>query len=209
MTTVSFWDEIRGAPPGGTFATMFNEIQGQTIQPPRTVTVDPFLRRADGSQSQHICKAVLPVFPAHSTSPWDSTTAATATKPWTAPFIMALVNEQVVRWSYALRSQGLHSITYTEAAWYPDFQTAFVNYVGFFMFASMLFNPITSQVLKNYVLPKPGQGPSMKDMETKRRCQCDCESRCGCFHLTRMCILLLCRFSLCQGRGFERYGLPS
>jgi hypothetical protein len=149
---------------------MFNEIHGRTIQPPRTVAVDPFLRRPDGSQSQHVCKAVLPLFPAPSASPWDS---PTATKPWTAPFIMALVNEQVVRWSYALRSQGQNSITYTEAAWYPDFQTAFVNYVGLFMFVSMLFNPITSQVLKNYVLPKPGQGPSMKDMETKRECQCD------------------------------------
>lgn len=82
---------------------------------------------------------------------------------------MAVVNEQVVRWSYALRSQGSKAITYTESALHPDFKTAFVNFAGFVMFGSMILNPITSYLVQNYMVPKPGEGPSMDTMEKKRK----------------------------------------
>jgi hypothetical protein len=58
-------------------------------------------------------------------------------------------------------------MSYTESALYPDFKTAFVNFAGSAMFGSMLFNPLTSYVLKNYIVPKPGEGPSMDAMENK------------------------------------------
>jgi hypothetical protein len=162
LSSVAFWDEMRGAAPGGTFATIFNAVDGKSHKPPR-VDFDPFLRLPDGSKSKHVCKANLPSLPAKSNSPWES-----PVRQWTTPFVMALVNSQVVRWSYALRSQGSASITYKEYALNPDFKTAFVNYAGMAMVGSMLFNPITSYVMQNYLIPKPGEGPSLEAMEDKR-----------------------------------------
>lgn len=164
LSSVVFWDESKGSAPGGTFATAFNLVDGKSHKPPR-VDFDPFLRLPDGSKSKHVCKAKLPSIPAKSDSPWES---SSPTRQWTSPFVMAGVNSQVVRWSYALRSQGSNSISYTESALHPDFKTAFVNYVGLAMIGSMMLNPLTSYVMKNYMIPKPGEGPSMEAMENKR-----------------------------------------
>lgn len=165
MSSVTFWDEARGGAPGGTFATIFNAVNGKSINAPQ-VDFDPFLRLPDGSESKHVCKANLPKFLAKSASPWD---VSSPSRQWTTPFIMAAVNADVVRWTYALRSEGSYSMSYTEYALNPDFKTAFVSYAGMAMLGSMLFNPITSYVLENYLVPKPGEGPSIEAMENKRK----------------------------------------
>ena len=82
---------------------------------------------------------------------------------------MATVNAEVARWGYAFRQSGSKSATYSESMVYPDFKTAFVNYLGFLFFGTALFNPITSRLLKNYAMPKPGDGPSLDAMENKRK----------------------------------------
>jgi short subunit dehydrogenase-like uncharacterized protein len=160
LVSMTFCDEMRGTAPGGTFATVLHAINGDEssqIRAPRS-DFDPFLRLPDGSKSQHVSQADLPKFPEKSETP----------KGWTVPFVMALVNSQVVRWSYALRSQGSPTVTFKEYALHPDFKTAFVNYAGLAMFGSMLFNPLTSYVVERYLIPKPGEGPSMEAMEKKR-----------------------------------------
>jgi short subunit dehydrogenase-like uncharacterized protein len=43
--------------------------------------------------------------------------------------------------------------------------TAFVDYFQLIVFLTAMMNPITRYLLQSYVLPKPGEGPSMKDME--------------------------------------------
>jgi short subunit dehydrogenase-like uncharacterized protein len=94
-------------------------------------------------------------------SPWDI-----ASKRWDAPFVMALINSEVVGWSHALRStQETTMLEYREAMVQPDFKTAFVNHFGLIMFSSLMFNPITRHLLKSFVIPKPGEGPSMKVMD--------------------------------------------
>jgi hypothetical protein len=164
--TVTFWDEMKGAAPGGTYATIFNAITGKSLKPPRC-DFDPFLRLPDGSKSEYICKANLPFVPAKSDSPWEEDSSG---RRWTAPFVMAVVNQQVVRWTHALRSQGSKYTTYKEVALHPDFKTAFTNTAGLVMFGSMLFNPVTAYLLKKYVVTQPGDGPSLEAMEKKRKC---------------------------------------
>jgi short subunit dehydrogenase-like uncharacterized protein len=156
--SLSFWDELKGGAPGGTFATVIANVEGKAIEAPR-VDFDPFLRLPDGSKSSNVCKANLSWLPAKFRS----------TKQWTSPFVMAMVNSQVVRWSYALRSAtGPSTMTYTESQLHPNFATAMVNYAGLAMFGSMLLNPLTLYLTKTYLIPKPGEGPSMVAMETKR-----------------------------------------
>ena len=184
LKTVSFWVLIRASAPGGTFATVLNAVSGNSHKAPR-LDFDPFLRLPDGSKSEYVCKPDLPTVPAKSKSgvklPLSSSSSSSKENTtgggcWEMPYIMSVVNAQVVRWSHALlQSQGgiisgsskPITISYTEAQLQPDFKTAFVNYAGMLMAGSMLFNPVTLYLLKHFVIPKPGEGPSMSAMESK------------------------------------------
>jgi short subunit dehydrogenase-like uncharacterized protein len=163
LTSVTFWNESRGMAPGGTLATAFVYLEGKAIKAPRA-EFDPFLRLPDGSKSSYKDTVDNPKFIEKSTSPWETP----STPRYTVPFVMAMVNSKVCRWSHALRDIGSTSLVYREAAVHPDFKTAFVNYVVFYMFGSMLFNPLTASLMKRYgMIPLPGEGPSMKAMEEK------------------------------------------
>lgn len=175
VSSMAFYDEMVGGAPGGTFATIMTNIEGKAIKAPR-VAFDPFLRLPDGTKSDRVCNADLTMLPQKRSPPqWDEfptdTKSSSSPKKWTTPFVMALVNSQVVRWSYALQSTMSHAntFTYSESVVHTNFSTAYVNYVGMILFGSMLFNPITAYLMKHYLLPKPGDGPSMQNMENKRK----------------------------------------
>jgi hypothetical protein len=168
VQSVMFWDEFRSDAPGGTYATILNAVSGNTVKAPK-IKFDPFLQLPDGSKSEFICKADFrPFWPAPSKAPWESPSS----KRWTAPFLMAVVNFQVARWSHALRCKGSKTMTYSEVAVHPDFPTAFTNVAFLAMFGTMLLNPITATMLKVFVIPKPGDGPSMDQMENKSKFCC-------------------------------------
>jgi hypothetical protein len=78
---------------------------------------------------------------------------------------MSMVNAKVVNWTQALRKGA--SLTYTEYALDPDNKTAFCRYFGLVAFFTALLNPITSYLLFKFVLPSPGEGPTMKKMTTE------------------------------------------
>ena len=78
---------------------------------------------------------------------------------------MALVNHACVSWSQALRKAGKSS--YREFSIYPDFKTSFCNFVGLGGFLLAMTNPLTAKLLADHVLPKPGEGPSIRSMENK------------------------------------------
>jgi short subunit dehydrogenase-like uncharacterized protein len=161
MATVSFWDFVLAAAPGGTLATILSAIEGTSPVKAVSSDFDLFLRLPDGSKSKYLLNAELPSFIEPSRSPFEKF----ASSAWTMPFIMAGVNSDVARWSYALRSAGSRSLIYREYAAMADFKSAFTLYAQLLIFGSMLFNPITRSFLKHTVLPKPGEGPSMSDME--------------------------------------------
>ena len=166
LATVTFWDEMRGEAPGGTLATVLNSIEGNSVRAPRG-DFDPFLKLPDGSKSKFVAKAQNPSFIAKSNSPWDKAGGKTYSNRWTAPFLMAGINSQVVRWSHALRRSGNPSLVYREMQVCPDFRAAFLSFFGLAAFGTMLLNPLTSTLMKKYVLPKPGDGPSMDKMVKK------------------------------------------
>jgi short subunit dehydrogenase-like uncharacterized protein len=162
LVSVTFYDEAKAAPPGGTLATLMAAIEGKSIQAPRA-DFDPFLRLADGTKSKYVAKADLPWSVAKCESPWDADSSSKIAR-YTMPFVMAGVNSGVVRWSHALRQQASTELTYREMAVCPDWKTAWVQYTGLIVFGSLLLNPLTASIMKRYVLPKPGQGPSMDKM---------------------------------------------
>lgn len=88
---------------------------------------------------------------------------------WTAPFIMAAVNEPIVRRSNALLGFPWgRSFRYSESAWVGDGVGGALKgaamVAGLAGFASaMLFGPSRS-LLQRFVLPAPGEGPSAQTM---------------------------------------------
>jgi short subunit dehydrogenase-like uncharacterized protein len=159
LASATFWDETVGGAPGGTFATIVATVE-QTVRLPE-IEKNPF---EDGSKSSF--KANLPLVISKAHSPWDEPSS----KRWTSPFVMAYVNAEVVRWSHALRSSRAHHsqpLVYRESIVNKSFSQAFVTWMGFNIFGSMLLNPVTRYFLKRFVIPLSGPGPSVSDMENK------------------------------------------
>jgi short subunit dehydrogenase-like uncharacterized protein len=162
LQSVTFWDEFKASAPGGTLATVFSVAEGKSIKAPRA-SMDPFLQLSDGSKSHYQAKSQISPYIQKTNSPWTTS----GQRQYTIPFVMAPVNGSVVRWSHAQRQQGHPRLTYNEAQVVPDLKTAIVNYAGMIMLGSALLNPLTASVLKRYVLPQSGQGPSKKTMLEK------------------------------------------
>ena len=80
-------------------------------------------------------------------------------KSWTGNFVMARVNSQIVRRSNALLGYS-KLLRYEEASVQTNFFRSFNTFVGLIIFATTLFNPPVTWLLRKFVLPKPGQGPS-------------------------------------------------
>lgn len=161
LQSVSCWNFAIGAAPGGTFASIVEVlVKGRGVSPSKD-GIPPFQRLPDGSASAYTIKGDLPLLPAPATTPF--------TQPgvWMIPYIMSGVNKCVVGWSHALRAQGCRVLTYHESQIYPDWKTAIVNYLPLVMLGSLFGNPITLYLLQKFVIPSPGQGPPMHDMEHK------------------------------------------
>jgi short subunit dehydrogenase-like uncharacterized protein len=50
---------------------------------------------------------------------------------------------------------------------FPNFYAAFTTIVGLIVFGTAFFLPPFHWLLEKYVLPKPGEGPSDKEMDSK------------------------------------------
>jgi len=153
LETVKVWDEFISEAPGGTYATALLNLEGNGTNSPRC-KIDPFLQLHDGTKSTHSTRENLPLW----IDPFVD-------GRWTSPFIMAVVNAKIVRWTHALRQQGAKVISYREVVVHADFQTAFVAHMGLIMVGSLLLNPLTKWLAHAVFLPRPGEGPSMDTME--------------------------------------------
>ena len=153
LKTVKVWNEIIAAPSGGTYETAMLGLEGKAMKAPKC-KVDPFLQLPNGEKSTHTTKDVLPIF----LDPFVD-------GRWTSPFVMAIVNAKVVRWTHALLQQGSPKISYREVMLHADFYTAFVYYVGPLLMGSLLLSPLTKWLAYQLkLLPRPGQGPDMESM---------------------------------------------
>jgi short subunit dehydrogenase-like uncharacterized protein len=159
---VECFDEIKGGGvSGGTIATIFN---GMDYQAPKYPS-DPWMKRSDGSSSMYKTKVTSPLLP-------EKVTASVGKGPqvWVSPFLMTVINGEVVKRSVALKGTGNLTVTYWEGMLFEDFKTAFVNTFGLYIGLTAMLNPISGTFLRKFILPRPGQGPSKKAMEKGYLC---------------------------------------
>jgi short subunit dehydrogenase-like uncharacterized protein len=156
LASVTCMNEMVSSMSGGTALTLALGMNGKLPSVPLT---DPFRITAAGTVHSEPMENKLPLSILKFKMPWNGEYA------YGSPFLMALVNIEAVSWTQALR--GGSSLAYKEYSVNPDLKTAFVGYCQLIVFFTGLMNPITAHLIQNYVLPKPGQGPSMSDMEDK------------------------------------------
>jgi short subunit dehydrogenase-like uncharacterized protein len=142
--------KIKGAASGGTIASMLNVFKETKENPAlRKVLVNPYV----------LCPAGHPFKQrqqSHKKAQHDETLNL-----WTMPFVMAAINERIVH-----RSNAMQDYRYGENFLYDEAMTAktgfqawmFTLSLGAFMLAASV-SPLR-KLLANYVLPKPGEGPS-------------------------------------------------
>jgi len=154
LISVQFFDESMGKPSGGTLATACLAIDRMDQMP--KYDYDPFYQ-VTGKRSPFKTKVNNPQFVVQCSDGHFK-------DRWTAPFVMADVNGAVVKRSNALR--GMASVLkYQESMTQHDFKNAVLSAMGLGLGIVALLNPLTGSLMKNYVFPKPGQGPSEKDLQ--------------------------------------------
>lgn len=129
-------------------------MAGKLPMDPRT---NPFRNTASGVVHSEPILNSLPWSISKVQLPWNGQAA------YGLPFFMAPINLEVVGWTQALREGA--PLTYSEYNIAPDFKSAFLNYFALIAFFTSMMNPVSGFFLKKYVLPKQGEGPTMKDMK--------------------------------------------
>lgn len=158
LASISFLDEFVGDISGGTLLTIQKSIDGKMLREP---VPDPFLKTAQGDTllASPVADKLSWSISKMDHLPWNGQRA------FKSPFIMSAVNLKVLSWTQALFGRNGTPLAYFEAQISPDFFTAFVSYSGLIVVATALLNPISGFFLHNYLLPKPGEGPTMEKME--------------------------------------------
>jgi short subunit dehydrogenase-like uncharacterized protein len=153
LSSVSCVNDLNSGPSGGTLETLKLALTGKGL--PDLGQSHPFRATPEGRMHTEPFSKNLPFSIKRLELPWLE-------NQYGSFFVMSVVNAKVVSWTQALR-QGA-PLSYSECAASPDFKTAFVSYFGTIAFFTALLNPITAFLLTKFVLPAPGQGPSMEKM---------------------------------------------
>lgn len=149
LVGVEIYDEMRGTASGGTLETLFHSLEHRVRA---SFPYDPLLKTPQGKSE---AKTI--------TANQSFLGYSGRVKKWVGPFVMAMVMANCVRRSNAVNRYG--KVVYREAAVYPSFMAGFATIFGYLVFASALFFPPLKWVLRKFVLPPPGQGPSEADMD--------------------------------------------
>ncbi len=152
LTEINIYDEARGSASGGTINTIFYSLENR-VQYSSKLGFDPLLKALSSSKSSNKMVINNTMFLRYSKQ----------FKSWCGPFIMASVNANCVKRSNAINNYSA-SFKYNEALIYPSFFAGFINVMQLILFVTLLSCPPFAYVLKTYVLPKPGEGPSADEM---------------------------------------------
>jgi short subunit dehydrogenase-like uncharacterized protein len=142
--------KVKGVASGGTIASMLNVFKEVKENPQlRKVLINPYVLCPDGHTFKQRQKN-------HKGAEHDKSLGV-----WTMPFVMASINERIVH-----RSNALLGNQYGADFLYDEAMTAksglqawtFTLGLGAFMLAASL-SPLR-KLLANYVLAKPGEGPT-------------------------------------------------
>jgi short subunit dehydrogenase-like uncharacterized protein len=150
---------MKGGASGGTIASMMNIVEEATRDPAvRKMLGNPYALNPAGERKGPRQPGSVPVT-------YDKDAGS-----WTAPFVMAGINTRVVQRSNALMNYAYgRDFLYDEAMltgggmFGAPAAVALTGAMGAFGLAAA-FSP-TRSLLNNYVLPKPGQGPTAEQRE--------------------------------------------
>lgn len=141
-------------PSGGTLETaitIFNERTKVKTQ----LGFDPMMKDPDtGKCSEYKIKSNQPLVLGYNFH----------IKRWITPFVMSGPNVACFKRSNAVNKYS-KKLTYREESAYPNFFSAFINFVGLIVFATSLTIPPLQSLLRKFFLPAPGQGPSSETMD--------------------------------------------
>jgi len=160
ISKLTCYDNMKGGISGGTVDTMLTFLEGK-YQTPR-FPFDPYYRKSDGSKSQNKSKDMSSLFIGRKME-----LNGTKSK-WTNPFVMSSINSEVIKRSHALSENSTtgdgQPLIYRESCVQQSFKEAFVTWFGTVLGVTALLNPITGGPIKKYFIPKPGEGPTEREM---------------------------------------------
>lgn len=164
LVKAQFFDEIKGGISGGTIDTMLSVVIDQKYKEERYQT-DPYYLSPDGTKKI--------IHKTKDTSPAIVKSSPQSDGRWTMPWLMGIVNGEVVKRSNALLMDSIDTsaspsipknLEYQEYWVHPTFKEAFGMWFRAIIAATALFNPFSGTLMRKYVLPKPGDGPDEKSI---------------------------------------------
>lgn len=158
LASVDMFDDIRSKPSGGTLETAIGILFGKDGKGSKSTAVkslgfDPLLKLSGTSTPSinSVCArnvSVLEISP----------------KPRTM-FVMAGVNANAVKRSNAINGYG-PKVIYREGQVFKSIAGAVAYICGMMTLGLLLFVPPTRWLLRKFVLPAPGEGPSEEFMKS-------------------------------------------
>lgn len=162
LARVDFYDKIKTSPSGGTLETAMGIMFGEEKKAKASIAAvalgfDPMLKPRPGTAGPSPCK----------TSIRNVNTLAMSTKsgqPHRSIFFMAAVNGTTVKRSNALNHYG-PKVEYCEGTAFSSYFSALAYFLSMCFVGLCMVIPPVRWLLRAYVLPKPGEGPSEEYME--------------------------------------------
>lgn len=156
LKRIQFFDEMAGAASGGTLETLF-ESMAHPESKKNNLGYDPLLK-VPGTKD----KAAVGL----SSKNQSFLGYSSFHKSWVGPWALATGNSLIVKRSNAiLNYSGDKNLVYEEALVYPSFSVGFNEMFSMIIFGTSLFFWPLGWVMRTFVLPKPGEGPSREIME--------------------------------------------
>jgi len=148
------YNEMNGQVSGGTLATIFNSLLNRKIYKSK-LGFDPLLKTLNGTKSTNKFSTKNQMLLGYSKE----------FKSWHGFSLMASVIANCVKRSNAINNYNTNTFTYKESMIFKNFFEGFSTSVGLVNFASLLLIPPLRWMLRSFVLPKPGEGPTDKQMD--------------------------------------------
>lgn len=164
LVEIKAWDEIKGSASGGTLETVFESVNNrQKLN--TSLKFDPLMKFRAGDGSAAVASDSKTVSNNQSFLGYRKD-ALQGKGRWTGWFVMSMVMANCIKRSNALNKySGSGTLKYYEALVHANFMAGFNDLISMlFLGISFVFPPL-QWALRTCVLPKPGQGPSIQEMD--------------------------------------------
>jgi len=161
MARVDMYDKIRSKPSGGTMETAMGIMFGKEKHMKKSAEqkalgYDPMLKSREGKAAS--------TFVVKNKSVSSLKTSSKSGEEHRVMFFMSGVNATAVKRSNALLKYG-PKVEYCEGVVKKNMYSAIIYLLGLLIFGLCLYIPPIRWLMKKFVLPKPGEGPSEQEMD--------------------------------------------